>query len=153
MVDTVYGDDSFIAGKGHDQYSLRVKGSLSIPSNVLAIHEYNDTRVTTDMRCLPVVMAKWKYITGMRNGEKMYFFVDGICVDSTGVVYDGKKAVQNSTSFSIGRCAAPFNGNNYLPFKGSIDEVRISGVARSADWIKLCYMNQMAHDKLLKYVK
>jgi hypothetical protein len=153
LVDSVYNEDSFIAGKGHDQYSLRVKGSLSTPSNMLAIHEYDDIRVTTDMRCLPVVMAQWKYITGIRNGEKLYFFVDGICVDSTGVVYDGKKTLQNSINFSIGRCAAPYNGENYLPFKGSIDEVSISGVARSADWIKLCYMNQSVLDKLLIHVK
>lgn len=149
MVDSVYNEDSFIAGKGHDQYSLRVKGSLSTPSNMLAIHEYDDIRVTTDMRCLPVVMAQWKYIAGIRNGEKLYFFVDGVCVDSTGVAYDGKKTLQSSTSFSIGRCAAPYNGENYLPFKGSIDEVSISGVARSADWVKLCYMNQMVQDRLL----
>lgn len=151
MVDTVYGDDSFIAGKGHDQYSLRVKGSLSIPSNMLAIHEYDDTRVATDMRCLPVVMEQWKYMTALRNGEKFYLYVDGVCVDSTGILIDGKKTVLNSTSFSIGRCAEPFNGDNYLPFRGAIDEVRISGVARSADWIKLCYMNQKVQDRLLLY--
>lgn len=151
LVDSVYDEDSFIAGKGHDQYSLRVKGSLSTPSNMLAIHEYDDIRVTTDMRCLPVVVSKWKYIAGIRNGEKVYFFVDGVCVDSTGVLYDGKKNLQNSTEFSIGRCAVPFNGDNYLPFKGVIDEVTISGIARSVDWVKLCYMNQMVQDRLIQF--
>ncbi len=151
MVDTVYGDDSFIAGKGHDQYSLRVKGALSTPANMLAIHEYDDIRATTDMRCLPVVMAQWKYIAGVRNGGKLSFFIDGVCIDTVGIVCDGKKTLQNSTDFSIGRCAVPFNGENFLPFKGAIDEVTISGVARSADWIKLCYMNQMVQDRFLQY--
>jgi hypothetical protein len=32
------------------------------------------------------------------------------------------------------------NGNNF--FYGSLDEIRVSRVQRSADWIKLCYENQ-----------
>jgi hypothetical protein len=33
-------------------------------------------------------------------------------------------------------------------FKGDIEEARISNVACSADWIKLCYMNQKAQNAL-----
>jgi hypothetical protein len=36
-------------------------------------------------------------------------------------------------------------------FRGSIDEVRISSKARSNDWIRLCYMNQKAEDRLIQF--
>jgi hypothetical protein len=38
---------------------------------------------------------------------------------------------------------------NGFSFIGAIDEVRICGVARSADWIALCYMNQKPADALV----
>jgi hypothetical protein len=34
---------------------------------------------------------------------------------------------------------------------GSIDEARVCRVARSADWIKLSYMNQKQQDALVKW--
>ena len=45
----------------------------------------------------------------------------------------------------------PPGTNNWSPyfFKGMVDEVRISNIALSADWIKLCYMNQRIDDKLV----
>jgi hypothetical protein len=41
------------------------------------------------------------------------------------------------------------NGQNNYGFTGRIDEVRICKVARSADWVRLCYMNQKAADALV----
>jgi hypothetical protein len=150
-VDTVYSEDGFIAGKGHDQYSLRVKGSTSIPQNKLALHEYDNRAAGTDMRYIPVETGQWKYMSAIRKDTLRYLYIDGVCIDSKGMVFNEKKIVVDTVSFSIGRCAAPFNNDNYLPFKGGVDEVRISGVARSADWIKLCYMNQKIQDKLIQY--
>jgi hypothetical protein len=40
--------------------------------------------------------------------------------------------------------------NSYF-FDGMIDEVRISNIARSGDWIKLCYMNQKENDALITF--
>ena len=36
-------------------------------------------------------------------------------------------------------------------FKGSIDEVRILNAAQSPDWVRLCYMNQRAEDRLVVF--
>jgi hypothetical protein len=36
-------------------------------------------------------------------------------------------------------------------FKGIIDKVRGTSVAPSADWVKLCYMNQKAEDALVAF--
>ena len=155
-VDTIYVADEFIAGKGYDQYSLRVKGSTSYPSNLFSIDEYVDAPVYgTEMRLAPVVTRQWKYIVGIRDTANSYLFIDGTCVDSSGSIFYSKGDVQDSTNFSIGRCAAPYaapaNSNNYLAFKGKIDEVRIANVACTADWVKLSYMNQKQQDALVKW--
>jgi hypothetical protein len=36
-------------------------------------------------------------------------------------------------------------------FNGIIDEVRVSSIDLSADWIKLCFMNQRPDDKLIVF--
>jgi hypothetical protein len=36
-------------------------------------------------------------------------------------------------------------------FNGVIDEATVAHDARSADWVKLCYMNQRAADALVKF--
>ena len=44
------------------------------------------------------------------------------------------------------------NGGSYRQYwNGKIDEVRVEKVARSADWIKLCFMNQREDDKLVRF--
>jgi len=40
-------------------------------------------------------------------------------------------------------------GNAY--FNGAIDEVVVSSVPRSGDWVKLSYMNQKQRDALVKW--
>jgi hypothetical protein len=153
-IDTVFEEDEFIAGKGHYQYALRIKGSKSTPAAMFALHEYYHNPVYgTDMKYAPVVMQQWKHITGIRTKDKSYLYIDGECVDSTGMVIPIAISPADSTDFSIGRCGAPVNGNNYLPFKGMIDEVRIAKVAFSADWVKLSFMNQQSNDKLVKLIK
>jgi hypothetical protein len=43
------------------------------------------------------------------------------------------------------------NGKNIYNFTGRIDEVRVSTTVLSADWMKLCYMNQKAQDALVVF--
>jgi hypothetical protein len=43
------------------------------------------------------------------------------------------------------------NGKIIYSFAGRIDEVRVCSVARSADWIRLCYMNQKQNDALVMF--
>ena len=56
-----------------------------------------------------------------------------------------------ATSLSIERPARMWIGGwyNNFDFVGDIDEVRISNVARSADWIRLEYENQKPHQTLV----
>jgi hypothetical protein len=50
------------------------------------------------------------------------------------------RVVENSSATI--RIGQPNNNESYHYFKGSMDELEISSVVRSAAWIKLCYVNQ-----------
>lgn len=41
--------------------------------------------------------------------------------------------------------------DNGYPWKGGIDEMVVAYSARSADWVKLCYMNQKTSDALVVF--
>jgi hypothetical protein len=43
------------------------------------------------------------------------------------------------------------NGKTGFNFIGRIDEARVNKIALSADWIKLCYMNQKDIDALVVF--
>ena len=43
------------------------------------------------------------------------------------------------------------NGKKTFNSHGTIDEVRVCNVARSADWIRLCFMNQRPDDRLVVF--
>jgi hypothetical protein len=72
-------------------------------------------------------------------------YIDG---ESVAYSYAGNmKSVTKVSNSSALRIGAESDGN--YPFKGSIDECTVAFTARSAYWIKLCYMNQRKDDKLV----
>jgi hypothetical protein len=158
-VDSVYTPgDEMIAGKGFDQYALRIKTSSSVPSGLFALHEYVGAPIYgTEIRWTPLVLRQWKYVVGIRDIAGSYLFIDGECVDSIGTIVYGGGDPADTTNFSIGRCATTFasttNPYEHLPFRGMVDEVRIASVHFSADWIKLSYMNQKSADRLIQFTK
>ena len=158
-VDSVYTPgDEMIAGKGFDQYALRIKTSTSVPGGLFALHEYVGAPIYgTEIRWTPVVIRKWKYMVGIRDIAGSYLFIDGQCVDSIGTIIYGGGDPADTTNFSIGRCATTFasttNAYDHLPFCGKVDEVRIARNRFSADWIKLSYMNQRPDDMLIRFAK
>ncbi len=79
----------------------------------------------------------WYYIVGIYNGANMNMYVDGVLQAST---------INQSGNFpgavlplAIGR--GPIGGGTQY-FDGIIDEVRISDVVRSAEWIQTSFNNQ-----------
>jgi Concanavalin A-like lectin/glucanases superfamily/Domain of unknown function (DUF2341) len=83
-------------------------------------------------------------------------------IDSAGQTYsisvDGAAPTVNAATDSVyfsglrdSTCIGGYAiGNNQYDFIGNIDEVRVSTVVRSADWNRLCYMNQKEPDALVK---
>jgi hypothetical protein len=76
----------------------------------------------------------WSHIVATYDGSAIKVYKDGVAgspTARTGNLYT------NSTNVNFGQ----WGSGGYL-FSGSIDEVRISDVARSADWIKAEYNNE-----------
>ena len=77
--------------------------------------------------------GEWHYVMGQYDGQYLKVFIDGQLKASKNI---GSKTVDsNSAAFDIGRVFGYY-------WNGSIDEVRISNVARSAEWIQTSYNNQ-----------
>jgi hypothetical protein len=73
-----------------------------------------------------------------------------VCVDSIIVVGAMTNPRITTMDLQIGHCQdGGLEPDRF--FNGKIDEVRIANVALNAHWIKLCYMNQRADDKLLVF--
>jgi hypothetical protein len=92
--------------------------------------------------------ASWHHVAAVIDRSKSAncrLFIDGI--DRSGIVEGDIStvgALLNTLPFRLGEAA-----NGDFPFAGSMDEVEITFAARSADWIKLCYMNQKENDALV----
>jgi trimeric autotransporter adhesin len=146
-------DDKFhaIVGKSDNQYFLKLKQYY--PPNPMrwefaeyhgmAGWEITDTLATA---------KEWKYLVGVRQGARQYFYLDGVLVDTAIEIKADSSARHTGDDVTIGKFLTYSSIDaGYCPFKGKIDEVRISNVVRSADWIKLGYMNQKTPDALVRF--
>ena len=93
-------------------------------------------------------------LSGVRDGTSQYLYVNGERADTL-IDFPFNAERDGSFDLMIGRfaqiMASPNNDEGYCYFKGSIDEVRICSRARSAAWVRLCYMNQRAEHKLVVF--
>ncbi len=89
-----------------------------------------------------IPLNQWTYLTGTYNGSALNVYFNGLSEATsaaTGAI-DSK-----STLTTIG-------ANDSTPaerINGLLDEIRLEKVARSADWIKLCYQNQKPNQVLV----
>jgi hypothetical protein len=74
----------------------------------------------------------WHHIAGTYDGTTATLYIDGAQAGS-----GAPGALVTIDSFKVG-----MRGYTNLYFQGAIDEVRISKVARSADWVNLCYQTE-----------
>ena len=137
-------DNSYhqIFSKGDQQYGLQLHNI-----NQWQIFEFADATGWKSVFA-PATAKAWKFIVGVIDGANEYLYVDGILANNS--ITLGNNTTGRDTSFDayIGRRSdSPFD--RY--WKGMIDEVCVSGMVRSADWIKLCYMNQKTVDMLVRF--
>jgi hypothetical protein len=135
-----WNDHIDIVTKGNFQYNLQVNGTI------WQFAEFQD-QVGWDIVRGNAESGKWTYVVGVRDGPQEYLYVNGMCVDSSPGNDPGLAPRDTTKNLCIGR----FSGLPLYYFDGKIDEVRISNVSRSADWEKLCYMNQKSVDALIRY--
>ena len=79
-------------------------------------------------------VGAWHYIQGVYSGSTLSTYVDGS-------QYEILSSTTNPFSTSQFYIGAGEGGNQYY-FNGTIDEVHVSNVAKTSDWIKAEYINQ-----------
>jgi hypothetical protein len=147
-----------IAGKGHEQYYMQLKG-LGHNRATWEFVEFADQRgwEYTEDSVPPAPGAKqWLNLVGVRSGTSQRLYINGVKVIDSAKLMPGDYDRNSGDNFSIGRYGRSvtipyFQGWSY--FKGRVDEVRVSRGPMTADWIRLCYMNQKAEDGLVVFEK
>jgi hypothetical protein len=159
LLDTSDGTSHCIVSKGYEQYYLRstyinTTGRSEVP--LWEFVEFADVNGQGNWRpsTFPAECRQWSLLVGVRKGTRQLLYCNGVLVDSTTDIW--KNAVSRSTfnDLSIGRFSSPVSiptPDGFCHFKGSIDEVRILNAPQSADWVRLCYMNQRPDNRLVVF--
>jgi hypothetical protein len=91
----------------------------------------------------PMSVGQWYHVAATYDQANMRIYVNGVLEGTfaqTGTLNNYSRPV------TLGKYEHDVASN----FNGTLDEVRISKTARSADWIKLAYMNQREDQKLVE---
>jgi hypothetical protein len=140
-----------ILSKGNTQYFLwHTPIHLSKP-----LFEFADFRNQSgwDLAVSDFSSGSWVQLTGVHDGTSHKLYVNGHCTDTLIDYPFASLSRNNQSDLMIGRYALlmPLAGGEaeYCFFKGRIDEVQISGVARSAEWIRFSYESQKIDSKFI----
>lgn len=87
----------------------------------------------------------WTHLAGTFDGSLLRLYLDGDTVSSTSV--SGSIGSTGTNSLRIGINSNALNS----AINGVVDEVRVSGTARSPDWIKLCHANQEPTSSIISF--
>jgi hypothetical protein len=146
-------DGAEIASMG-DNYVLRINPNGS--PGFIAFDDANwnglsGAKVKKWKKCEPApalnLMDKlWHHVAGVADGETLRLYVDG--VEKAAVPFAQKLAYPLGRDFWIGRNG---DGDSLHDFTGQIDEVQVSGQARSAAWINLAYENQRSGVPMIEF--
>ena len=121
-----------VIGWGNEQRVGKVIMDYRSPSHILIECYFSSANVKSSTK---IPRNQWVHVVHTYRKDDSRVYINGIL--------DGVNK-SSSSPLSIKKPAKMWIGgwyNNY-DFKGDIDEVRISRVVRSADWIKLEYENQ-----------
>ncbi|MDD5704764.1 MAG: DUF2341 domain-containing protein [Kiritimatiellae bacterium] len=90
----------------------------------------------------PISLASWHHVVGVARPTYSQLFVDGVDVGATWGTPGGLSLLTHCRYIG-GAVGSRLNG--------ALDELRLCGVARSADWIKACYRNQGDPDAYIAF--
>ncbi|GAB3876197.1 hypothetical protein GCM10028824_33470 [Hymenobacter segetis] len=125
-----------IIGWGNWGTTNQVNALRLSPTGIINYWWGPDLIVTT-----PDLSGHWHHVAATFDGTTRTIYLDGVAVGSD---TPGGHTVPSPSNLRIGCTNDPSSGANYEYFNGSIDEVRIWSVARSAAEIKAAYTNQPA---------
>jgi hypothetical protein len=145
-----------IAGKGHEQYYLKLKcfGNGRATWEFVEFQDQKGWEYTEDSTPPAPGQKQWVYLAGVRSGSQQLLYVNGTLANNSIPLQTGNYPRNSNDHFTIGRHARQVTipyVEGWCYFNGKIDEVRVMNFAPSADWIRLCYMNQKAADALVEF--
>jgi hypothetical protein len=146
------GTSRTIASKGNMQYylELRASGRQWEFTEYQGGTGYEQVLGDTIKASTPLEAAtnnQWQHLVGVRNGTSQKLYWNGVMVDST-INLDANTGARTTSNFHIGKNP---NGTDRF-WRGELDEIRVAGVSRNLDWIKLEFENQKAAQSLLVVV-
>jgi hypothetical protein len=154
FLDTIDTEERVIIAKGGTQYFLML---TYVPSG-LPLWDFAEFSETDSWQACTAAATdrQWTLLTGVSEGGKQLLYCNGALVNSTPAIYPtGSYSRNTSNDLTIGRflkmVSSTTTSGSYCFFKGSIDEVRIIGTAKSPDWVRLCYMNERPDDRLVVF--
>jgi hypothetical protein len=152
-IDTIW---HAIAGKGHEQYYLKLKcfGNGRATWEFVEFQDKKGWVYTEDSTPPAPGQKQWVYLTGVRSGSQQFFYVNGSLANNSTPLMTGNYPRNSGDNFTIGRHAREVTipyGEGWCYFNGRIDEVRVMNIAPGPDWIRLCYMNQKVEDALVEF--
>lgn len=122
---------------GNGQANSNILFANSGGSNGLRWAIWNGTAVETPLDIADFfLVGEWEFVCGTYDGSTMAAYKNGVSAGSMANP-NGMLAAGRTSNF-----IARSNWGADALYDGQIDEVEVSKVARSADWIKLCYLNQ-----------
>jgi hypothetical protein len=125
-----------IIAKGNTEYHLQIEYT-----NRWLFTEYED-HLGWEVCTAPATAKQWFLVTGVRDGDRQYLYVNGNCVDSVKTLNTFTDSLRyQGNPVTIG-CATRKDPQLEYFFNGTIDEARMQNLALSPDWIKLCYETQ-----------
>ncbi|MBF0431000.1 MAG: DUF2341 domain-containing protein [Fibrobacteria bacterium] len=120
-------------------YVYGVVGDSSIRMTFTTLDVEGDGDVVT----APLEQGKWHYVSFTWDGNVVTAYLDG---------------VPGATDTTTGTVLRTSDGNNWIgampgwgKWDGKLDEMRISSLPRSADWVKFCYETQKPGTTILKF--
>jgi len=140
-VDTFNSNDGIIIGK-YDAYTLEFQRDGNLET-VDFFKNLGANKKLSSMT-LNIGLNTWHYAAVSYDGNMLKIFYNGQIINSFAISDQLNISVENALIGYIEK----YPGRDRF-FTGDIDEVRISHIARSEDWIKLCMMNQQKDNVLI----
>jgi hypothetical protein len=85
-----------------------------------------------------VADGNWHYLVVIRKGSDLFTYEDGVYANTTAA---SSGDISNNQPFQMGKIGGDLPSHAWSPYDGNTTEVRVSNIARSADWIKAQYLS------------
>ena len=114
---------------------------MKTPDNLSEVEIDDNTTLKDNIDTTDSVASGWHYVVGVRDGNNLRIYTDGLA-KGTPTDITGYGDIDEVRDMYFGAIWRLDNAGLDFFFAGLMDEVRVSGSARSAAWIKANYYAQ-----------